>query len=113
LFKKRKANKKPTFAVGDAVKVRSKEEIAECLDNLNKQDGCLFMSQMWDYCGQKFEVMNAVTSFFDEHQYKMFKPQAPLYILEGLLCNGVVEAFDHRCDRSCYLLWHEEWLEKA
>jgi len=68
------------------------------------------MDQMWAYCGQKFKVLKIVNNFFDEYRVIMHKTRATLYILDGLICDGNIESFDHRCDRSCYLLWHENWL---
>ena len=112
LLKKRKKEKTPKFKVGNIVRVYSQENISQSLDNFNKLDGCLFMNQMWKYCGQKFKVLKEVNNFFDEYQYKMYKTRSRLYILEGIICKGMTDAFQNRCDRSCYLLWHEKWLEK-
>jgi hypothetical protein len=101
------------FQIGDQIKVRSKDEISKTLDTFKRLDGCLMMDQMWGFCGRKSRVQKVVNNFFDEHKYKMYKIRAPLYLLEGLICSGVVEAFERRCDRSCYMLWHEDWLEKS
>lgn len=98
------------FTVGDIVKVRSAESIIQSIDSSKKIDGCLFMNQMWAYCGKQFKILKIVNNFFDEYRVKMFKTRATLYILDGLICDGNIESFDHRCDRSCYLLWHEKWL---
>jgi len=109
-------NKKDTtlrFKVGDMVQVRSAESISKTLDNDNKLDGCLFMNQMLDYCGQKFIVLKVVKCFFDEYRYKMYKTKSTLYILDKIICNGITDEFQNRCDRSCYLLWHEKWLNKV
>lgn len=110
----RKDNKvgPPKFNIGEIVKVRSKEEIAKSLDWFNKLDGCLFMDQMWEYCGQRFKILKIVRNFFDEYKYKMYRPRVPLYLLESLICKGEVKSFGKQCDRSCYLLWHEDWLEE-
>jgi hypothetical protein len=105
--------RKPKFAGGDTVRVRSREEISKSVDSLGKLDGCLMMDQMWEYCDRSFKVLKVVNNFFDEYQYKMYKTRSPLYILEALICNGAVKSFDHTCDRSCYILWHEDWLEKG
>jgi len=104
--------RKPQFAAGDAVKVRSRQEISKNVDSLDRLDGCFMMDQMWEFCGQGFKILKVVNNFFDEYLYKMYKVRSPLYILEGLICNGVVQSFEHGCDRSCYILWHEDWLEK-
>jgi hypothetical protein len=104
---------KPKFEAGDAVKVRPRQEISKTLNPVGRLDGCLMMDQMWEFCGQGFKILKVVDNFFDEYLYKMYRVRSPLYILEGLICNGVVKLFEHTCDRSCYILWHEDWLEKS
>lgn len=100
----------PKFHVGETVCVRSKEKILQSLDAFNKRAGCLFMNQMWDFCGKEFKVLKVVINLFDEYRFKMYKARSPLYILNNVICNGVLEDFNQRCDRSCYLLWHEDWF---
>ena len=102
----------PKLKAGGIVRVRPAESIRRSLDNFNKADGCLFMNQMWEYCGQEYKVLKVVNNFFDEYRYKMYKTRSPLCILDGIICSGITDEFQHRCDRSCYLLWHEKWLEK-
>jgi len=101
------------FIIGNEVKVKSRETVSRSLDPSNKREGCLFMDQMWEYCGLNFKVKIIVYNFFDEYRFKMYKPQSPLYILDDLICHGEVSSFEHRCDRSCFLMWHEDWLEEA
>jgi len=108
----KKKNKKPIYSKGDFVKIRSAENIKQTLDSFNKYDGCFFMDQMWQYCGQKFRVLKVIRHFFDEYRNKMNKTKSPLYLLDGLICDGISAEFQYRCDRSCFLLWHEDWLER-
>jgi hypothetical protein len=108
-----KPEKKPRFPQGERISVRTRKEIEVGLDALNKRDHCLMTEQMWDYCGQHFRVMKVVSHLFDERKNKLYQSHSPLYILENLICHGQVDIFPHRCDRSCYLLWHEDWLDKA
>jgi hypothetical protein len=110
---KNRAVKIPRFSEGDIVHIRAKEKIADGLDQYNEHEGCLMMEQMWEYCGKNYKVIKVVQNFFDEYKYTMYKVRSPLYILDGLICNGISKAFDRKCDRSCFLLWHEEWLEKV
>jgi len=109
----KKEKYKHKYVEGDIVSILKRDEILATLDSCGKHEGCLMMEQMWQYCGKSFKVIKVVNNFFDEYQYKMYKVRPPLYILEGLICDGIVESFEHRCDRSCYLLWHEEWLDKT
>ena len=99
------------FSEGKAVKVRPKEEIIKGLDSSKKRGGCLMMEQMWEYCGGVFKVKKVVRNIFDENEYKMYGVHSPFYILEGLICDGAVDQLRMKCDRSCFFLWHEEWLE--
>ena len=107
-----KQRKSPKFSVGEIVSVKSRDSILKSFHLINKLDGCLFMEQMWNYCGNTYRVLKVVTNFFNEHQRRTFQPRSPIYILENLICEGRVEHFPFKCDRSCFLLWHEDWLEK-
>ena len=101
------------FSRGSFVRVKSREKILQNLDALNKRNGCLFMDQMWECCGKEFKVLKIINNYFDEYQYKMYKTKSSLYLLEGLICNGTSETLNGHCDRSCYLLWHGDWLENT
>ncbi len=101
----------PGFQVGERVRVASADRIRQSLDDSDRADGCLPMDQMLRFCGSEFKVLRVVENVFDEHRLKMYRTNSPLYILEGIICDGIIPSFDHRCDRSCYLLWHEDWLE--
>jgi len=108
-----KLNRKPRFSQGELISIRTREEIRVRLDILNKRDHCLMTEQMWGYCGQHFRVMKVVNHLFDERKNKLYKSHSPLYILENLICHGIVDMFPHKCDRSCYFLWHEDWLDNV
>lgn len=103
----------PKYTANTLVKIKAHEDIASGLDPLNHLDGCLMMEQMWRYCGQEHKIIKVVDHFFDEYRQKMFKAGKPFYILENLICEGTVDTFNYKCDRSCYFLWHEDWLDKA
>lgn len=108
----RKWRKSPKFHIGEMVRVKSRDSILESIGLTNKLDGCLFMEQMWSYCGKTYGVFKVINSFFNEHHKRTVRPRSPMYILDNLLCEGIVSHFPHKCDHSCFLLWHEEWLEK-
>jgi hypothetical protein len=108
-----KLSRKPRWSTGEQIRVRTREEIEAGLDSQNKRDQCLMTEQMWDYCGQHFCVMKVVNHLFDERKNKLYRSHSPLYILENLICHGRTDIFPHRCDRSCYLLWHEDWLDNV
>jgi len=98
------------FKIGDIVKVKPGEEIRKTLDSSGKLGGCLFMKGMWDHCEHEFKILKVVDNVFDEHKYIMYKVTTPLYLLDGLICDGIAEGITARCDRSCHYFWREEWL---
>jgi hypothetical protein len=97
---------------GDIVRIRSKDQILQTLDDKNKFEGCSFMKEMWQYCGTQQTVIKRVDYFFDESKYRMRKARN-IVLLDGLFCSGQWPVFNHRCDRVCYLFWKEAWLEKV
>lgn len=101
------------FRAGEIVRVKTREDVANSLDSTNKLEGCLFTEQMWKYCGYTYPVLKVVKSFFSEHKKRTYKPRSPLYVLENVICEGRSSQFQARCDHSCFLLWHEDWLESC
>jgi len=94
---------------GDLVRVRTREEIEATLDGQNELRSCLFMAEMWRYCGTEQRVLKLVERFLDERTYQV-KRTSGIVLLEGVICQGM--AFPQGCDRSCFIFWREEWLEK-
>ena len=94
---------------GDRVRVRSKQEIQSTLNPWHEMKGCGFMSEMWKYCGTTQRVLKPVERFVDERNYQVKKSRG-IVLLEGVMCDGT--EFYGKCDRSCFLFWREEWLER-
>ena len=94
---------------GDIVRVRSKKEIEETLDSHGKVKGCAYMNAMDPYCDTIQRVLKPMERFVDERELRAKKCKG-LVLLEGVMCEGTTEW--GRCDRSCFLFWREEWLEK-
>lgn len=95
---------------GDLVRVKSKEEIETTLNHLGQSGGCAFMADiMTPYCGTVQRVLKPMERFVDERDLRVKKCKG-LILLEGVMCEGTT-AFG-RCDRSCFMFWREEWLEK-
>ncbi len=94
---------------GDLVRVRSREEIQNTLDNWNQMRGCSFLEEMWPYCGTRQRVFKRVEKFLDERDYLM-KHCKSVVLLEGVFCEGTKDF--RLCDRSCFYFWSDEWLEK-
>ncbi len=104
---------KPKFQVGDTVRVASREEMLRTVDGEWQIDGCVLMDQMLRFSGTEMEILKVVEHVFNERRMTMYRTKWPLYILESALCDGHVPSFPQRCDRTCNLLWHENWLEKT
>ncbi len=106
------ANVKPlSLKEGELVRVKSKEEIMSTLDHLGKLKGCSFMeNEMSPYCGTVHRVHKSMERFVDERELRVKKCKG-LILLEGAMCQGTT-AFG-RCDRSCFIFWREEWLERV
>jgi hypothetical protein len=94
---------------GDWVRIRSREEIQSMLDPFKEMKGCAFLEDMYKYCDSKQRVYKSMERFLDERDYKVKKVHGVI-LLENVICSGT-PAFG-RCDRSCFLFWREEWLEK-
>jgi hypothetical protein len=89
--------------------VRSQEEIEATLNHLRQARGCTFMAEMASYCGTVQQVLKPMERFVDERDLRVKKCKG-LILLEGVMCQGTTEF--GRCDRSCFMFWREEWLEK-
>jgi len=115
-FKSENKNlKNPTLAKvnpGDLVRIKSKSEIKRTLDEREKYKGCLFIDEMYEYCGKSFKVLKVIDYFFDEAQQKMCKCR-DIVILDGVVCSGRQRLYKVRCDRNCFFFWHLGWLEKV
>jgi hypothetical protein len=94
---------------GDLVRVRTMEEIQVMLDPFRETRGCAFLEDMYQYCGTQQRVFKSMERFLDERDYKV-KKVSGVILLENVICSGT-PAFG-KCDRSCFLFWREEWLEK-
>lgn len=98
-----------SLKAGDLVRVRSREEIEATLSEWKELKGCMFMLEMWQYCGTTQRVLKPVERFVDERDLRVKKCKG-IVLLEGVICQGT--AYSEGCDHSCFFFWREEWLEK-
>jgi hypothetical protein len=98
-----------SLQAGDWVRVRSLEDIQATLNPWKELKGCAFLPYMVEYCGTTQQVLKPLQRFLDERDYKVKKARG-VVLLEGVICQGT-PVFGP-CDRSCFLFWREEWLEK-
>jgi hypothetical protein len=94
----------------DWVRVRSLEEIEATLNHWRQVKGCAFMPEMAEYCGTTQRVLKPMNRFVDERDLRV-KKSTGIILLEGVMCQGTAEFGG--CDRSCFVFWREEWLEKV
>lgn len=94
---------------GDWVRVRSLQEIEATLNQWRQLRGCTFMPEMAEYCGTTQRVLKPMKRFVDERDLRV-KRSGGIILLEGVMCQGTAEFGS--CDRSCFVFWREEWLEK-
>jgi hypothetical protein len=101
---------KINLSVGDYVRVRPREEIAEMMDNNGYK--CPIMGEMYEDCEKIFKVVREVKYFYDEVKGKFCKCKN-IYLLEGSHCSGSKFSFPEACDLNCFFFWHKDWLEKV
>jgi hypothetical protein len=95
---------------GDWVEVRSKEEILRTLDGQGQLEALPFMPEMFQHCGQRFQVF--------KRAHKTCDPPSGL---QARRMDGAVHLTDVRCDGSahggceagCLIFWKETWLKKV
>jgi hypothetical protein len=93
---------------GDWIEVRSKEEILATLDKDGRFEQLPFMPQLFQYCGQRFQVVQRADKTCDTVTGR--------YV--GLSLTSTVH-LDHRCDgkayggcqAGCLIFWKEAWLK--
>jgi hypothetical protein len=68
------------------------------------------MPEMAQYCGTTQRVLKPMKRFVDERDL-LVKKSRGIILLEGVMCQGTAEFGN--CDRSCFVFWREEWLEKT
>lgn len=90
------------------MEVRSEEEIRNTLDSKGSLDHLPFMSEMTKYCGRWFRVLTRVDRAVVEGIGN--RRMQDTVILEGATCDGCAHG---NCQRTCRILWKEDWLRKV
>src|SRR5262252_7788908 len=102
---------KRKLCVGDWVEVRSKEEILRTLDSQGRLDGMIFMPEMFQYCGQKFQVhkrAHKTCDYSTAYPYRTRRLADTVHL--ATRCDG--QAHDD-CHAGCLLYWKVQWLKPA
>jgi hypothetical protein len=98
---------------GDAIRVKSHEEILSTLDGNNKHRGLYFDAEEVPYCGGTYRVRSTVAKIINERTGKMIKLRGNNVILEGVWCRGHYSDRRMLCPRAIFPFWREAWLERT
>jgi hypothetical protein len=93
---------------GDLVVVRSREEILSTLDADGSLEGMLFMPEMLQYCGRRFQVYKRAHKSCDyTTPYPFLSRRIHRTVVLETRCDGSAHG---GCEAGCTLLWKEAWL---
>jgi hypothetical protein len=95
---------------GDRVRIRSREEILNTLDDKGALHGLPFMPEMLRHCGRDVTVYSRADKTCDTIDMTgATRKMENTVHLAGLRCDG--SAHDG-CQAGCLFFWREEWLER-
>jgi hypothetical protein len=95
---------------GDVVRVRTKAEIEETLNNRNRNRGLPFDVEMLRYCGAQFRVSRVLDRVIAEPTGLMRELTVPCIVLEGIRATAEYRAFNTEDE---HIFWREIWLERV
>ncbi len=98
--------------IGEAVVIKSSEEIQETLSVRGLNRGMWFDQEMVKYCGNKYIVELRVERLIDEKTGKMLVMKSPCIQLQGVICQGECTANRVGCPRGINAYWREIWLKR-
>jgi hypothetical protein len=102
---------KGTFRVGDWVEIRSREEILQTLDENGELDGMLFMPEMFQFCGRRYQVHKRAHKSCDYTTPYPFRSRSiEKAVFLDTRCDGSAHG---GCQASCLIFWKEAWLKPA
>jgi hypothetical protein len=96
--------------VGDAVEVRSAEEILATLDARGELDGLPFMPEMLEHCGRRFTVHKVALKLCDTVTGTGMRRMRDAVHLDDVRCDGGAHG---GCQTACLVYWKEAWLTRA
>jgi hypothetical protein len=95
---------------GEAVEVRSQEEVLATLDEHGRRNAMPFMPEMLQYCGKRFRVYKVAHKTCDNIQAWNMRTVKNAVHLTGVRCDGQAHG---GCDAGCLIFWHEAWLKRV
>lgn len=98
--------------VGDLVRVRSREEILQTVDEQLFNRGMSFHPEMMPYCGKTFRVRQRVRKIIKEGTGQLVQLKNSCLVLDGAECHGCYTR-PLNCPRASAPYWREIWLERV
>jgi len=95
---------------GEWVEVRSRAEILGTLDEHSRLDNLPFMPEMFQYCGQRFQVFKRADKTCDYIQPWSIRRMTNSVHLSGIRCDG---SGHDGCQAGCLIFWKESWLRRV
>jgi hypothetical protein len=95
---------------GELVRIKSKHEIEQTLNEELLNRGMGFDAEMARFCGRTARVSRRVTQILDEKTGRMIHMKSPCIVLEGIICEG---AYNASCPRGIPAYWREIWLDRV
>src|SRR5438128_1916182 len=99
-----------SLRAGEWVEVRSKEEILQTLDKNGRLEELPFMPEMFEFCGQRFQVFKRAHKTCDPPNGMAGYRMMNAVHLEGLRCSGSAHG---QCQARCLIFWKEAWLKRV
>ena len=97
---------------GELVRIKSKAEIEETVDENGKNRGLSFDKEMAPYCGSVVKIRKSVEMIIDEKTGRMRYMKQPCLMLDGVICNALYTECRLMCPRAIPSYWREIWLER-
>lgn len=95
---------------GEWVRVKSKREIEDTLNDKSRNRGLWFDHDMIRYCGGRYRVSDRVSDIIVEKTGKLVHLTNPCVTLDGVRATGEYLAFNAEADS---IFWREVWLERT
>jgi len=95
---------------GDWVEVRSLADILTTLDKEGALEGVIFMPEMLQNCGKRYQVYKRADKTCDTVANTGLRRMVNTVHLAGLRCDGTAHG---GCEASCLIFWKEAWLRRA
>lgn len=97
---------------GEAVVVKSHQDILKTLNHNNKNRGLWFDTEYVQFCGTTQRVSHRVFRILDERSGEMVQMKNPCIVLEGVQCESRYSVGRLFCPRAISAYWRENWLER-